>query len=519
MWVGLRLALALQSVVFINGSTLVRKEAFEAGLLDDVQMLDEPPKQTVDMFVALSDMFPKERGECPYLAGYSNSEFKAQSEVKFCANMLSQAQAEGTCLVYNFGVARTDPFLEKLTSDYPGCQVYGFDPFVHESELMSHFGKNFTFRSWGLWNGESSQRLERTTSDKKKTKYEAKFMSLRQIQKELGHEGKRISIMRSDCEGCEWGWVPQAMREDPRIFSRIDQMFIEIHVVKVQGMDHSDSVWKEGLPPKAPESVPAVYNMIANSFHVMYGRVNPGMPMDRRQVPEWLTKRGVLSEPCCREYTLINKRFGSSHDAKSSALSLLADAGQARPVLDPRVAEKFKAGLNRCPSVEKATKVGRIKYCADILRAHAASKEGCYAHVFGASSPDEVSLIRKLAADFPKCVIMVFDPARTDAEIRSISEAANIRFHPWGFYAGFGPRVVQQGGKSLEYYRLPEIWNSWTARDKLADSEASSPLASALLYADWRQLPQQTWVDAVQEQYFNWYGFFRGLDAIGQLCG
>jgi hypothetical protein len=175
---------------------------------------EEKPLSPRDMFVALSNMLPDHHGLCPDLPGYPASSFRLL-ELRLCDNLLRRAIDRKECIMYNFGVGPADPFLKFMGSNdkYHDCQVFAFDPFYPSSEVPN-FGPNVHFYHIGLWNGHSpKQGLPEFKNGTLK--------SLPEIQAMLNHTPEtKITFFRSDCEGCEYGWVKHAMDNDPTFFER-----------------------------------------------------------------------------------------------------------------------------------------------------------------------------------------------------------------------------------------------------------------------------------------------------------
>lgn len=266
----------------------------------------------IDMFVAISNMLPNHRGTCPdHLGLQYPPEWFQLREMKLCFNQLKYEADNGRCIIYNFGVGKSDPFLQYMSlpnSPLKACTVYAFDPFIEPNEVTFQFGPNIQYYQIGLWNGYSNR-----VGIGKHGK--GTLMSLIEIQQMLGHHNNnnnnhddhvRITLLRSDCEGCEYGWVQHAMVDDPTIFDRIDQMFIEVHTVPIQFMPSIELPWhSNGLPPN--DVLVPVYTMLTQHFRVLDATINHGGPKDRNRIPHSLHSAGVLKYPCCREFNLIHK--------------------------------------------------------------------------------------------------------------------------------------------------------------------------------------------------------------------
>ena len=123
------------------------------------------------------------------------------------------------CLVYSFGRgspnARNFEFsfeldlLRLMGND--GCEVHVFD------HRLDDFGGNIPDgiipHSWSL-EGDVDAALGRRD-----------HMTLREIVKELGHDGREVDIFRLDCNGCEWStykeWLTSGIH--------IKQILVELH--------------------------------------------------------------------------------------------------------------------------------------------------------------------------------------------------------------------------------------------------------------------------------------------------
>ncbi len=107
--------------------------------------------------------------------------------------------AKDDCLVYSFGRGSiiTGSFdfafevnLLKLLGGPGSCEVHFFDHRL--DNFKGRVPKGITVHPWGL-EGEVDASLSRRN-----------FMTLKETVRHLGHDGRKIEILRLDCEGCEW---------------------------------------------------------------------------------------------------------------------------------------------------------------------------------------------------------------------------------------------------------------------------------------------------------------------------
>lgn len=249
----------------------------------------------------LSDMLPSSNAQCISSNG-SKEEPTHVAEVNFCLSRLRKHEQAGNCIIYNFGVGHKDAFLSYMGSSFKGCKVYAFDPTVSNKTWAKEggpekvFGPNVVFHSWGLYGGTGPRKMD--WSHPIYGKVTGELYTLREILEMLGHSGQveRIAMLRADCEGCEWEWVPKQMKDDPNIFSRIDQMFTEIHFA-------STLRFNKTFIPQAP----VLRKMLMDNFNVLHHHENLGYRPDQNKVPAEAVAAGVKQGPCCREFSLVSK--------------------------------------------------------------------------------------------------------------------------------------------------------------------------------------------------------------------
>ena len=83
-----------------------------------------------------------------------------------------------------------------------GCHVFAFDPAANHP---LHPRPNVTFHHWGLLTGAENATAEREFSGYYGSTNKGIYMPLRRLMQRLGHDdGRSITVMKIDCEVCEW---------------------------------------------------------------------------------------------------------------------------------------------------------------------------------------------------------------------------------------------------------------------------------------------------------------------------
>ena len=94
--------------------------------------------------------------------------------------------------------------------------------------------RGVTFHPWGLSGGtpragcsDDSRRFSGGTYGN----LTGPLLSLDRIVRRLGHVGRRISVLKVDCEGCEWdAFHHLATLQPPELVGRIDAIYVELHL-------------------------------------------------------------------------------------------------------------------------------------------------------------------------------------------------------------------------------------------------------------------------------------------------
>ncbi len=100
---------------------------------------------------------------------------------------------QSECLVYSFGVATDWSFDQQMGAF--GCEVHSFDPTV---DLPEKLAPNVTFHKWGL---KGAGKTVQSNGPMLGPLY-----TLSEVRHRLGHH-RGLSVLKMDCEGCEWGGV------------------------------------------------------------------------------------------------------------------------------------------------------------------------------------------------------------------------------------------------------------------------------------------------------------------------
>lgn len=130
-----------------------------------------------------------------------------------------------TCLVYGVGIADNWDFEKAMARK--GCEVHAFDPTIAKPPTNEKNLPNLHFHRWGLAGSNSGNKVAGTLSGATWT--DQPMLTLSAMMERLGHQEKRLSVFKVDCEGCEWASLSEVPGE---LWDRIDQLSLELHYGK-----------------------------------------------------------------------------------------------------------------------------------------------------------------------------------------------------------------------------------------------------------------------------------------------
>ena len=128
----------------------------------------------------------------------------------------------GQCALYSFGTA--DMFIVEEVYHAEGCEVHAFDPTdrfkQHNEAHAKQIGPNFHFHFLGIGRGSSTA-----------TNFgfmHGHMLSLAEIHSRFA--GREITVLKMDCEGCEWKALHEIVTETPELLSKVHTIILEIHI-------------------------------------------------------------------------------------------------------------------------------------------------------------------------------------------------------------------------------------------------------------------------------------------------
>jgi hypothetical protein len=220
---------------------------------------------------------------------------------------------ERTCLVYGIGISDNWDFEKAMAKK--GCEVHAFDPTIDrppsdESKNLP----NLHFHRWGLA-GETKESGTHMVAGTKSgaTETSQPMLTLDDIVKRLGHENRRLSVFKIDCEGCEWAAMAAV---SDSLWDRIDQLSLELHYGIELMLDSKAQVRKAAAFADA---------LREHGFADYRSDVRDGYAHHQRLMP-MLYEAGMPKGFCCRLSGFVRK-----HKKQTDAppLPVLANSGSA----------------------------------------------------------------------------------------------------------------------------------------------------------------------------------------------
>lgn len=152
----------------------------------------------------------------------------------FCVSDLTEKSSDDKCLIYSFGINGSTEWEEKMHEEF-GCEVFAFDP---TSKLPRDVAPGVTFHEIGLQGDEVD--VSKTHSHQYDALDASKLLTLGEIIDQMGHTGRKIDVLRLDCEGCEWGVLKQlACSGESEL---VEQLMVEMHFQKNLGLSTDEDI-------------------------------------------------------------------------------------------------------------------------------------------------------------------------------------------------------------------------------------------------------------------------------------
>lgn len=198
-------------------------------------------------------------------------------------------------LAYSFGIANDFSFDDRLAD--LGFEVHSFDPTVrYRKQHEAHRHEHVHFHHMGL---QSSIMACRSTAAKSGGTYgglDGELLSLSQIRTLLGHNQRKISVLKLDCEGCEWDAFYEMSRTDPLALMSVHMILIEIHLSRSLKIQSTVDMRK----------MQEFYHHVieTHGFQLFYHHSNHGRPPDRFVIPQMI-EAGARQGMCCYELGLV----------------------------------------------------------------------------------------------------------------------------------------------------------------------------------------------------------------------
>mmetsp|Transcript_5235 Transcript_5235/g.14847 ORF Transcript_5235/g.14847 Transcript_5235/m.14847 type:complete len:402 (+) Transcript_5235:129-1334(+) len=235
--------------------------------------------------------------KCPSSVMMTPAPNKKNDATLLCPDFLRKKNDD--CLIYTFGIARQWDFEDWAGSI--GCEVHAHDPTKATMDAhFAHEAENVHFHYQGLGTPDGTAR---TSNSAKYGELGGDILTLGQLWNEHGHakQNRPISMIKIDCEGCEWESFHQLATEEPEIMSEVCTIIMEVHVT-------------ETLQMKTPEQLKLMASFWQKyiedfGFRFWFLHSNPGARFDRSVNP-FLLDFGMDPNICCYEIALRRPECG-----------------------------------------------------------------------------------------------------------------------------------------------------------------------------------------------------------------
>lgn len=230
--------------------------------------------------------------EANYPAQWYEPELEHQVETAWCSAIMRRAARTEDCLVYVFGTTTRDFFTEQIALLYGrSCHIFAFDPTITADRFTTNFPDRVTFKPWGLRSGGVETRWRHPVYGR----VLGELLTLQAIKARLVHSGRRLALMKVDCEGCEWAWLGRSQPGDELFL--VDQLFMEFHFAST--LRFGDD---------ALRLAPTVRETLQSHFRVALSWPSYGFDGDQNKSHPQLTAAGVDPQPCCRPFLFLRAR-------------------------------------------------------------------------------------------------------------------------------------------------------------------------------------------------------------------
>ena len=198
-------------------------------------------------------------------------------------------------LVYSFGIANEWDFEDYMGSR--GFEVHAFDPTSRfRDEHEKHSAPNVHFHFMGLGaRGGAAGRMHFAGYGS----LGGEVLALDELTERLGHgdrdDQRPISLLKIDCEGCEWeAFVDVAVRA-PHLVRRVCTLILEVHVTRSLQMNTTADLGRMAAFWR--------HYVVEAGFRFWFMHSNPGAEVDRTVHPT-LRSFGLDPSTCCYEIGL-----------------------------------------------------------------------------------------------------------------------------------------------------------------------------------------------------------------------